>query len=97
MSKKYNYRRELLTKSLEKIQGISIVPPQRAIYAFPQLPEHSPNSLEFCERALDEVGLAIVPGIAFGENRCIRVSCATSSQVICEGIKRLNHFIQNMN
>ena len=74
-----------------------MVSPKGAFYAFPQLPPNTPNSLEFCGRALDEVGLAIVPGIAFGEDRCIRVSCAASSQAISKGIERLHQFISSLN
>ena len=46
--------------------------PQGAFYAFPQLPDHAPASLEFCKQALDSEGLALVPGAAFGDDRCVR-------------------------
>ena len=42
------------------------------------LPKGSPNSVEFCELALDKVGLALVPGIAFGKSPYFRLSYATS-------------------
>ena len=93
MAKKYNSRRDLLINRLKEIQGISIVPPKGAFYAFPQLPQKCPNSIEFCKSALEEVGLAIVPGLAFGEDRCVRVSCSASIETISDGINRLNEFI----
>ncbi len=93
MAKRYNSRRQLLTNGLAEIKGLTLVPPKGAFYAFPQLPENSPDSVRFCELALEKVGLAIVPGAAFGENNCVRISCAVSSEAITDGIKRLSELI----
>ncbi len=92
MTKRYNARRELLTNGLNKIKGMSLVPPKGAFYAFPELPKKSPDSIEFCKLALEEVGLAVVPGAVFGRDKCIRVSCAVSSKIISDGLQRLNEF-----
>jgi len=40
------------------------------------------------------VGLAVVPGIAFGDDRCIRLSCAASVATIDDGLDRLSRFLQ---
>ncbi len=93
MAKIYRTRRNALTIGLNQIDGISLVPPKGAFYAFPQLPKGSPNSVEFCELALEEVGLAMIPGKVFGDDRCIRVSCAVSNEIIAEGLGRLSRFI----
>ncbi len=93
MIKTYNNRRELITKRLLEIEGLTLIPPKGAFYAFPQIPQQCPDSLEFCSLALEKVGLAIVPGEAFGEKRCIRLSCATSDKTILEGISRLKLFM----
>ena len=45
--------------------------------------------MDFCRRALDQQGLAVVPGLAFGDDRCIRLSCAVSSETIRDGLARL--------
>ncbi len=96
MAKRYNSRRELLIDGLKGIHGITLVSPKGAFYAFPKLPAHCPNSTRFCERALEEVGLAIIPGVAFGEDNCVRVSCAASSEIISEGLQRLKEFIYKL-
>ena len=46
--------------------------------------------------ALEREGLAIIPGIAFGNDRCIRISCSVSEEIINEGIQRLTNLIQNL-
>jgi aspartate aminotransferase len=43
-------------------------------------------------RQVDEVGLAVVPGGALGDDRCIRLSCAASPAIIEDGVERLQHF-----
>ncbi len=89
----YNHRRSVLTNGLNNLDGIKLVEPEGAFYAFPRLPAHFEDSILFCERALEEVGLAMVPGTVFGEPRCIRVSCAVSEETIFDGLYRLNQFI----
>lgn len=93
MAHSYNLRRTLLTDGLQAIPGITLVPPKGAFYAFPQLPECVGDSLEFCRRALDDEGLAVVPGIAFGDDRCVRLSCAVSRETISEGLIRLRRVL----
>ncbi len=91
----YNERRRLLTQGLSNIKGISVSPQEGAFYAFPKLPEDITDSLNFCKMALEKVGLAIVPGIAFGDNQCIRLSSAVSKDTIFDGLNRLNKFLSN--
>ena len=71
------------------LPGITLFPPKGAFYAFPQLPEACGDSVSFCQRALEEEGLAIVPGGAFGDDRCVRLSCAVSRETIADGLSRL--------
>ena len=95
MAGSYNGRRKLLVSGLQAMDGITLVPPQGAFYAFPQLPDHITDSMEFCRRALDVEGLAVVPGAAFGDGRCIRLSCAVSRETISDGLERLSRVLQN--
>jgi aspartate aminotransferase len=68
------------------------VPPQGAFYAFPDVSAWGLDSLTLSNRLLDEVGLAVVPGVAFGDDRCIRLSCAASKETIQDGLERLSAF-----
>ena len=89
MARSYNLRRDLLIDGLQAIPGITLIPPKGAFYAFPQLPKRVTDSMEFCRRALEDEGLAVVPGVAFGDDRCIRLSCAVSRETITTGLERL--------
>ena len=89
MSRIYNGRRSLIVERLQKIKNISFVPPKGAFYVFPEINLEGVDSIAFCKLALEKVGLAIVPGIAFGNDKCIRVSYAASDETINEGINRL--------
>ena len=93
MAESYNRRRQLLTKGLQAIDGITLVEPRGAFYAFPQLPESAGGSMDFCRRALEQAGLAVVPGLAFGNDRCIRLSCAVSCETIRDGLSRLGQLL----
>ena len=93
MAESYNRRRQLLTEGLQAIGGITLVEPRGAFYAFPQLPESAGGSMDFCRRALEQAGLAVVPGLAFGNDRCIRLSCAVSRETISDGLSRLTQLL----
>ena len=93
MAESYNRRRQLLTEGLQVIEGITLVEPRGAFYAFPQLPESAGGSMDFCRRALEQAGLAVVPGLAFGNDRCIRLSCAVSRETISDGLSRLTQLL----
>ena len=89
MAVSYDQRRTLLVEGLQALPGITLVPPKGAFYAFPELPEACGDSVSFCQRALEQEGLAIVPGGAFGDDRCVRLSCAVSRETITDGLSRL--------
>lgn len=93
MAESYNRRRLLLTEGLKAIEEITLVEPRGAFYAFPQLPESAAGSMDFCRRALEQAGLAVVPGLAFGDDRCIRLSCAVSRETIRDGLSRLRQLL----
>jgi len=48
--------------------------------------------MTLCNRQLDDVGMALVPGVAFWDDRCNGLSCAVSSATIVDGLERLQRF-----
>jgi aspartate aminotransferase len=92
MASHFNERRSLLSDGLRAIDGVQLLPPEGAFYAFPDVSSWGIDSLTLCTRLLDEVGLAVVPGAAFGDDRCIRLSCAASPETLRDGIERLARF-----
>ena len=93
MAEIYNKRRLLITERLKKIKNVSFVPPNGAFYVFPEINLEEIDSISFCKFALEKVGLAIVPGIAFGDDKCIRISYAASNKTINDGINRLENLL----
>ena len=96
MADSYNSRRKILVEGLEKMERIKLTKPQGAFYAFPKINNKTISSIEFCKLALEKVGLSLIPGAAFGEDDCVRLSCAASSKVIQDGLKRLEKFLTRL-
>jgi aspartate aminotransferase len=92
MAADFNRRRLLLSEGLARIPGLNLLPPEGAFYAFPDASAWGLDSMTLCNRLLDEQGLALVPGVAFGDDRCIRLSCAASDTTLIEGLERLRRF-----
>ena len=93
MAETYNKRRLFIIERLKKIKNISFVPPNGAFYVFPEINLEQIDSISFCKFALEKVGLAIVPGIAFGDDKCVRISYAASNKTINDGIDRLEKLL----
>ena len=94
MAEQFNLRRRLLSDGLRAIPGLELLPPEGAFYAFPDISSTGLDSMTICNRLLDEQGLAVVPGVAFGDDRCIRLSCAAGEATIADGLARLGRFIE---
>jgi len=92
MAQEFNRRRTLLGDGLQSIPGLKLLPPEGAFYAFPDASAWGLDSMTLCNRLLEEVGLAVVPGVAFGDDRCIRLSCAASDATLLDGLERLRQF-----
>jgi aspartate aminotransferase len=88
----FDRRRRLLHAGLSGIPGVSCVLAQGAFYLFPNISRLGLGSVEFCERLLEKEKVAAVPGLAFGAEGYLRMSYATSDEVITRGIARLANF-----
>ncbi len=72
--------------------------PRGAFYAYPNISvalgkDGIRNTLEFAERLLAEARVAVVPGEAFGTDRHVRISYATSMTELERGLDRMHQFI----
>jgi aspartate aminotransferase len=92
MANRFSTRRQRLTEGLGRIPGVVLIPPEGAFYAFPDVSAWGLDSMTLCRRLLEEVGLAVVPGLAFGDDRCIRLSCAAAETTLDDGLERLARF-----
>lgn len=96
MRKEFELRRNFMVERLNEIPGISCAMPDGAFYAFPSVKKTGLDGTAFCKRLLDEVKVAAVPGMAFGDDKHIRLSYATSVENIQEGLNRIEEFCKKL-
>jgi aspartate aminotransferase len=97
MVKAFRERHDFLVEHLQTIPGIELIPADGTFYLFPNVQAiierlGFQNDLDFSNRLLEETGIALVPGSAFGTEGCIRLSFATSMEILKDAIERLKHF-----
>jgi len=98
MLAEYRKRRDFVVGRLRAIPGVQCNEPQGAFYVYPNVSvafgkSGIANTLQFAERLLSEAHVAAVPGEAFGTDRHIRVSYATSMKELDRGLERIHQFI----
>ncbi len=88
----FQNRKEFLYREINLLKKISCFKPGGAFYAFPNITKTGYNGEEFTKLALEEKGVALVPGTSFGDkaNNFIRISFANSIENIKEAIKRIS-------
>jgi aspartate aminotransferase len=98
MLAEYRKRRDFVVARLRAIPGVQCNEPQGAFYVYPNVSvafgkSGIANTLQFAERLLSEAHVAAVPGEAFGTDRHIRISYATSMKELDRGLERIHQFI----
>ena len=101
MRASFKTRRDFMVEQLNSIEGVSCFSPGGAFYVFPDIfsylgsvtPSGTPieSSTDLCLYLLDEVGLALVPGDAFGEPDGLRMSYAAAMDDLVEAMNRFKH------
>ena len=94
MRKAFEGRAQEATKLMNEIDGLSVRKPEGAFYLFVNIKDISNDSIEFCKELLQEMGVAVVPGIGFGSEGYFRFSFATDMTTIREGIRRIEKFVK---
>ncbi len=100
MVKVFRERHDYVVERLSEMAGIDVIPADGTFYIFPSVQtiierRGFANDIEFADRLLQDVGVALVPGSAFGTEGCIRLSFATSMDILRDALDRLHHFIKN--
>lgn len=87
----YQRRRDVIVEGLNMLPGVSCQNPQGAFYAFPSIKEHGKTSKEMANFFLEEAGVALLPGSAFGAygEGYLRVSYANSVENIQKALARM--------
>ena len=96
MREEFNMRRQYMIERMGTIPRITVVAPQGAFYVLANISQLGLNSSNFADRLLSKHHVAVVPGVAFGDDRTIRLSYATSMDVIKKGLDRLEEFCRTL-
>jgi LL-diaminopimelate aminotransferase len=87
----YKRRRDLVCRALASI-GVGVTPPQATPYIWAPIPASFPTSAEYCEYVLDQAGVIISPGSAYGPTGegFFRISLTTPDDRLTEAVDRLS-------
>ena len=93
----FDRRRLKLLSGLEStVLELLVNVQQGAFYLFPNISSFGLSSEEFSARLLEEQKVAVVSGHAFGAEGYIRLSYATSDEIIDKGLSRIKEFCNNL-
>ena len=96
MREEFDIRRQYMFERLSSISGISAVKPLGAFYVLANISSFGLKSQNFSDRLLSKANVALVPGIAFGDDRTVRLSYATSLDIIKTGLDRIEEFCKSV-
>lgn len=90
----FRRRRDLVVRGLRShLPELPVLEPGGAFYLFIRVDgtfsAETPDSASWCSKLLERTGVALVPGIAFGDDRYVRLSYATSDEVLQAAVERM--------
>jgi len=103
MRVEFEKRAAVMADRLNSIEGIQCTPATGAFYCFPDVSAHygrsingvkMTNSMDFSQALLEQVNVAVVPGVAFGCDNNVRLSFACSLEQINKGLDRLEQWLK---
>lgn len=105
MIQEFEKRRNYMVNRLKSIKNLSVIEPKGAFYVMVCLDkyynksikqEKINSSLKFAKSLLEEEKVAVIPGVAFGLDNYIRLSYATSMEIIKEGLDRIENYLNKL-
>ena len=105
-NEKFFRRRNLVVEKLNQIEGITCPIPEGAFYVYPDISgligkktkegRVISSDKDFCTFLLEQAGVAVVFGSAFGLSPNFRISYATSERLLTDACKRIKHFCESL-
>ncbi|MDR1125977.1 MAG: pyridoxal phosphate-dependent aminotransferase [Deltaproteobacteria bacterium] len=90
-------RRNLAMEIINTWPGVTCPTPDGAFYLFPDMHElytsNMPDSMTMCKALMDRAGVAMVPGEAFGDDNCLRLSYATDDETLAKALDRVGQVL----
>lgn len=105
MVEEYHKRRDIVYNLLKDIPGVKANYPQGAFYFFPDVSSYYgksdgqstvKNGDDFCLYMLEKAHVSLVPGGAFGDENCVRLSYAASEKELVEAMRRMKEALANL-
>jgi aspartate aminotransferase len=96
MRDEFSMRRNYMFDRITKIPNITAVKPDGAFYVLVNISQLGLSSQNFADRLLSKANVAVVPGAAFGDDRTVRLSYATSIDIIKKGLDRFQDFCRTL-
>jgi len=102
----FHSRRDIMLRLLNEIPGVKTNVPDGAFYIFADVKAYYGKSdgkvtinsgSDLCDYLLENVFVALVPGVAFGDPDCIRISYATSEDKLREAVRRIKEALSKLN
>ena len=105
-NERFKTRRNMVVKMLNECNGLSCIKPSGAFYVYPSCSgiigksskegKLIENSIDFSAYLLESVGVAVVPGSAFGADPFFRISYATSDSILEEACNRIKKVCEQL-
>lgn len=96
MREEFDMRRNYMFDRITKIPNVTAVKPQGAFYVLVNISQLGLTSQNFADRLLSKANVAVIPGAAFGDDRTVRLSYATSIDIIKKGLDRFQDFCRTL-
>ena len=96
MMKEFTIRRKLIVDGLNSLKGIKCNLPGGSFFVFPNVKGTGMNGEEFTDKCLNEAGVAMIPGTAFGKFATdnVRFNFATSRENISKAIEKIDKILK---
>jgi len=100
MRASFERRRDLAMEVVSRWPGIKCPTPGGAFYLFPDVSalysKTIPDSAAMCSHILEKAQVALVPGVAFGDGRCIRLSYAVDEKTLLTGLSAVGKVLKEI-
>lgn len=98
MRREYLKRIEFCVERLNEIPGICCVKPEGTFYVFPDISETNLKSMDYCEKLLEAEGVAVVPGLMYGDvgEGHVRLALVKPIDVLEDVLNRIERFTRKI-
>jgi len=98
--KLFSQRRDRALKIIQDWSGVTCPKPDGAFYLFPEISSlyngKIQDSTQMCTYLLEQAGVALVPGVAFGDDDCIRISYALDEDTLVNALQKVEQAFQDL-